>query len=239
MGTINLLYKSRYEVSDGIEIVIPKVGDVLSDEDSYYSLVSALTAMPIDMIAELDDIGVDFSTIDEYELFLLLFNQIKNADTSLIFGELNLSEFNLSLREGDGALVLLNQASGVVIDRSVQSRISSVLRKIHGLKKDVRKPANDDAKKYMLDRAREKRKRSMSRSRMSQIESLIISMVNTEQFKYGFYEVLDLSIYQFNQSVRQVIKKINYDNRMYGVYSGTINTKELSQDDLSWFANKL
>ena len=63
-------------------------------------------------------------------------------------------------------------------------------------------------------------------------------MVNTEQYKYGYESTRDLSIYQFNESVRQIIKKVDYDNRMYGVYSGTVSAKDLSQDDLNWLTHK-
>lgn len=91
----------------------------------------------------------------------------------------------------------------------------------------------------MIERAREKKRRNSARSRVSQIENLIISLVNTEQFKYDFDSVLDLSVYQFNESVKQIIKKIDYDNRMHGVYAGTISVKDLSQEDLYWLSNKL
>lgn len=109
---------------------------------------------------------------------------------------------------------------------------------IHHLEKNRRKPANPEAKEFMLKRARDKIRRHNNCTEASQLESLIISMVNTEQYKYNFEETRDLSIYQFNESVRQVIKKVDYDNRMYGVYAGTINAKELSQDDLNWLVHK-
>ena len=115
--------------------------------------------------------------------------------------------------------------------------MASVLRKLHHLEKNHRRPANDEAKEYMLRRAREKLKRHKDRKEDSQLESLIIAMVNTEQFKYDFEGTRELSIYQFNESVRQVIKKTDYDNRMYGIYTGTINPKELSQKDLNWLVH--
>lgn len=90
----------------------------------------------------------------------------------------------------------------------------------------------------MLQRAREKMRRRSKRVNDSQLEELIVAMVNTEQFHYGFEGTRELSIYQFNESVRQVIKKIDYDNRMHGVYAGTVNAKELSQDDLNWLTHK-
>ena len=238
MATLNLLYKQEYAINEHIRIQIPTVGEVLDNEDDYYTMVTMLTAMPVDMMVQLDDIGVDFTAINEYELFLILFNALKDKDTSLIFGELDLKPFRSAVNPQNNTIVLRDKETGVVIDRGIQGRIASVLRKIHNLKRNNRKPANQEAREYMLQRAREKMRRRSKRVNDSQLEELIVAMVNTEQFHYGFEGTRELSIYQFNESVRQVIKKIDYDNRMHGVYAGTVNAKELSQDDLNWLTHK-
>ena len=238
MATLNLLYKQEYAINEHIKIQIPTVGEVLDNEDDYYTMVTMLTAMPVDMMVQLDDIGVDFTAINEYELFLILFNALKDKDTSLIFGELDLKPFRSAVNSQNNTIVLRNKETGVVIDRGIQGQIASVLRKIHNLKRNNRKPANQEAREYMLQRAREKMRRRSKRMNDSQLEELIVAMVNTEQFHYGFEGTRELSIYQFNESVRQVIKKIDYDNRMHGVYAGTVNAKELSQDDLNWLTHK-
>lgn len=238
MATLNLLYKQEYAINEHIKIQIPTVGEVLDNEDDYYTMVTMLTAMPVDMMVQLDDIGVDFTAVNEYELFLILFNALKDKDTSLIFGELDLKPFRSAVNPQNNTIVLRNKETGVVIDRGIQGQIASVLRKIHNLKRNNRKPANQEAREYMLQRAREKMRRRSKRVNDSQLEELIVAMVNTEQFHYGFEGTRELSIYQFNESVRQVIKKIDYDNRMHGVYAGTVNAKELSQDDLNWLTHK-
>ena len=238
MATLNLLYKQEYAINEHIKIQIPTVGEVLDNEDDYYTMVTMLTAMPVDMMVQLDDIGVDFTAINEYELFLILFNALKDKDTSLIFGELDLKPFRSAVNPQNNTIVLRNKETGVVIDRGIQGQVASVLRKIHNLKRNNRKPANQEAREYMLQRAREKMRRRSKCMNDSQLEELIVAMVNTEQFHYGFEGTRELSIYQFNESVRQVIKKIDYDNRMHGVYAGTVNAKELSQDDLNWLTHK-
>ena len=238
MATLNLLYKQKYAINEHIKIQIPTVGEVLDNEDDYYTMVTMLTAMPVDMMVQLDDIGVDFTAVNEYELFLILFNALKDKDTSLIFGELDLKPFRSAVNPQNNTIVLRDKETGVVIDRGIQGQIASVLRKIHNLKRNNRKPANQEAREYMLQRAREKMRRRSKRMNDSQLEELIVAMVNTEQFHYGFEGTRELSIYQFNESVRQVIKKIDYDNRMHGVYAGTVNAKELSQDDLNWLTHK-
>ena len=238
MPTQNLLYKNEYTINENIHIQIPTVGEILEQEDSYYSMVAMLTAMPIDMMVQLDDIGIDFTTINEYELFLLLFEGLKQMDTSLVFRDLDLKPFEKVVNMQNEQLMLINRETGVRIDRALQVQIADILRKIHHLEKNTRKPANGEAREYMIKRARKKMQRESKRINDSQLEGLIVALVNTSEFGYGYEEVRHLSIYQFNQSFRQIAHKINYDNRMHGVYSGTVNVKELSQDDLTWLIHK-
>lgn len=238
MASLNLLYKRQYAVNDDIRVLIPYVGEILENEDTYYNMVSAITAMPIDFMVQLDDAGIDFTSINEYELFLLLFNGLQMQDTSLIFGDLDLTKFKYDENPENGMLTLYDAEDDIRIDRAIHGQIAAVLRKIHHLERNHRKPANTEAKDYLLERARDKITRRKNRKEESQLESLIVAMVNTEQYKYGFEGTRELSIYQFNESVRQIIKKVDYDNRMYGVYAGTINPKELSQNDLNWLIHK-
>lgn len=238
MPTQNFLYKKQIAINDSISIVVPTVGEIIDNEDAYYGLVLMLTAMPIDLLVQLDDAGIDFTTLNEWELFLLLFGGIKSQDTHQIFGDLDLSKFKMAVNEQNGTIILLDDEHDIRIDRAIHAQIANVLRKIHHLEKNTRKPANEEAKKFMIERARAKQRRNRNRKEDSQLETLIIAMVNTEQYKYDFESTRGLSIFQFNESARQIINKVDYEHRMYGVYTGTINAKELSQDELNWLKHK-
>lgn len=236
--TRNFLYKHAIPINKKIEVYIPNVGEILECEDDYYSMVSLFTSMPIDYMVPLDDAGIDFTSIDEWQMFLIFFNGLKNKDTCLVLGDLDLKKFEIGINEQNGHVVLIDTEHDIRIDQEIHGQIANALRKIHHLEKNRRKPANGDAKEYMLERARKKLKRRQNRVEDSQLESLIIAMVNTEQFKYDFEGTRELSIYQFNESVRQIIKKVDYDNRMYGIYAGTVNAKDLNPDDLNWLIHK-
>lgn len=47
MPTRHLLYQKDYPINDYIRVMIPTVGEVLENEDNYYSMVSMLTAMSV------------------------------------------------------------------------------------------------------------------------------------------------------------------------------------------------
>ena len=234
----SFLYRDSVPITDEIAIRIPSVGEIIDDEDNYYTLVTMLTAQPMDFMVQLDDIGIKFDEINSFELFMLLSNGILARDTKLIFRDLDMSNFGVGHNLDTGEPVLYDDVNDIVIDRVVHTKISLALRKIHHLEQKNKRPGNDEARKYMIDRARTKAGRKKKKSGDSSLEPLIIAMVNTEQFKYRFEDVRNLSIYQFNESVRQIQHKVDYDNRMFGIYSGTIDPKGLSQNDLNWLIHK-
>lgn len=236
MAFFNLLYQDRISINDNISVMIPKVDDILKCEEDYYRLVAVLTSVPYDMMVQLDDLGIDFTKINEYELFLLLFGGLRSEDTHLIFGDLNLSGFETVINPQNNTVVLRDQETGIVIDRAIHAKIANALRMIHHLEKTVKKPGNDEARKYLIERMRKKIARSKFKQNTSELESLITAMVNTSEFKYDYESVKTISIYQFNQSVHQIIRKTDWDNRMHGIYAGTVDAKRLSEHDLSWFS---
>ena len=237
MTETSLLYSREVPISDKIHIVIPTVGEIIDHESDYYTAVSILTAMPIDFMVQLDDIGVDFTEINEYDLFLILFEALRILDTSMVFGDLDLKKFEYGKHIESGMRVVYDEENDIVIDRVIHTKIANALREIHHLEKNTKKPGNSDARDYMLERARKKMKRKKKQEK-SQLEQLIVAMVNTEQFKYNFEDVRDMTIYQFNESVKQIQHKVDYDNRMFGIYSGSIDPKNMSQDDLNWLIHK-
>lgn len=238
MAIRELLYAKSIPINDNIIIRLPTIGEIVESQEEYYSLITMLTSMPIDMMVMLDEIGIDFTTIDEYQLFLLLFPTVASRDTSLIFGDLDLTKFTLATSVDNGRPVLLDTENDIVIDEGIQMMIADTLREIHHLEKNLRKPANNEAKEFLLERAKKKAKRRRRKKEKSQLEQLIIAMVNSEQFKYDFDTVRSLTIYQFNECVQQIVHKVNYDNRMIGVYTGNISSKDLSQDDMNWLSHK-
>ena len=168
------LYARSYPINDSISIVIPTVGQIIENESAYYSLITAITATPADFMVHLDDIGIDFAKISSFELFLILFKEIQKLDTSLVFGDLDLSKFEAVINQKNGNVVLIDRENNIIIDRAVHDQICRVIRKINHLEKNDRKPANEEAKKYMIERARIKQHRATRRPYKSQLELSLI-----------------------------------------------------------------
>ena len=237
MATRSLLYARSIAINEHIEIPVPTVGEVLDREDEYYGMVSLVTATPYDLMVQLDDIGIDFAQIDDFDLFLIVFNSLKDQDTSMIFGDLDLSRFEVAINQENNMIVLLDEKNEIVIDKLTHWQIAESLRKLHHQERSKGKPANEEARAFMIQRARIKMARRRNRVEDSHLEQLVVSIVNTEQYPYDFEQTRDLTIYQFNESVHQIIRKIDFDNKMFGIYSGTISAKDLNQKELNWLTH--
>lgn len=186
------------------------------------------------MMVQLDDAGIDFTKINDFELFMMLFKQLQQMDISLIFGDLDLSGFSVVQNESNGEYLLRNMETGVQIDRAIHALICKHIRKFLNLPRQDKRPGNDEARKYMLERARLKQKRQARKKRESQLESYIVALVNAEQFPYNYMTVRDITIYQFYASLTQISHKIKFDNVMIGYYAGTVKDDSLKAQDKTW-----
>lgn len=231
------MYAHSVPINDAITVVIPSVGEVWDAEDDYFSAVTSIISTPYDMMVQLDDAGIDFTKISTFELFCMLFTGLQNMDTSLVFGDLDLTKFEPAINNNTKELVLLDSGNNIVIDRAIHEDISNTIKRILQIKKPVKKPGNEEGRKYMIRIARmnmKKQARLMRNKDTSQLEDLIISLVNNREFPYNYETVRDITIHQLYQSLNQVAHKTNYDNTMHGYYGGTIKLEDLKIEDRTW-----
>ena len=234
-----LLNATSVEIVPNLFLRIPTVGEILEDEDKYYGIVSSLTASPFQYMVQLDDMGIDYTQITDYQLFMMLFPMYAQSDLSLIFGDLDTSDFNVYINQDDDSQVIYSPSNNIVIDELVYNDLSDMIRKINLFEKVKSKPGNESARKYLLEKERKKQKRNAKKPRFPYLEKMVIALVNTSEFPYNYETCMDLSIYKFNQSLQQIQRKIAFDNTMVGVYAGTVDTSKMTDKDaLSWILNK-
>lgn len=235
----SLLNLSSVNIPDTkLTIRIPTVGEVLEDEFTYYNIASSLTASPFQYMVQLDDMGIDFTTITDYELFKMLFLMHTSSDMSILFGNLDMSDFGMYKNKNE-EIFIYSPKNQIEINEKVYNDLVGIIRKINLFEKVKYKPGNETARKYLLEKERKKQRRNIHKKQEPYLEKLVIALVNTSEFPYDYDSCMDLSIYRFNQSFKQIQHKIAFDNTMIGVYAGTVDVSRLSdKDTLSWIPNK-
>ncbi len=237
----SLLISDHVNITDKIKLRIPKVGEILEDEQAYYSTISSLTAVPFQYMVQLDDMGIDYTEISNYELFMSLFPMYGKSDLSMLFFNMNTNDYGIYVDQTNNTNILYSPTNGMdyKIDEFIYLKIVEALRKINGLEEVKSKPGNEEGKRYLLEKERKRQKRNANKPYKSYLENLIVALVNRPEFKYNYESVMDLSIHKFNQSFKQIQKSITFDKTMIGVYSGTVDTSKMTDKScLSWIDNK-
>ena len=231
----SLLFAKDVPITKEITVRIPKVGEVIENEEGYYNLVSKITASPNAYMVMLDDNGIDFTTLSHYDLFLMFGNVIfTSPECKLLFGDLDMSNCGAYVLQENDEPVLYDPKSDIVIKSTAYEMIADTVRQINLLEKDNKKPANNAAKMYLLETNRRRQRRHKNDKFKPYMESLVIALVNTPECKYNYEQVLDMSVYRFNQTYKQIKHKIDYDNLMNGVYSATVDTSKIEKSKLSF-----
>lgn len=99
----SFLILDKVQITPQISIKIPTVGEILRNEQSYYCLTTALTASPFTYMVQLDNMGIDYTSIDDWQLFLILFNnlaeQVRNLQLGILDLKKHLSELSVDTFE--------------------------------------------------------------------------------------------------------------------------------------------
>lgn len=260
---ISLLNKTEFAIRDWLVITIPKLGEYRSGTNSadISSIVSLFTATPSLHMLELEDMGLDFTKISDYEFFLRLFysmfvlphqtdlliqqgqmqesERMKKINSSVIFKGTDFYE--CVIIERNGKKLICDPNGKTIIDEFIYLQTSSAICEIFAIKKYKRKPANEIAKNYILEREREKAQRAKKRKDnefQNKLDGEIVALVCHPGFLYNFETINNLTIYDFNVCVKQIVKKEQYDNYMLGAYGGfgTIKLDKIAEDKLNWLS---
>lgn len=169
MREVSFLDKKRFKLTDNITLHIPTVkeirGDSIietgldTDEQNYYKLVNLFTATSSDFMVAYSEQGRDFTKIPDYQVFCEMFGGMSKEELEksyLLFENINLANFELSINSENETIVLYDKTHDLVIDELMYMRISAAICQINFTEKTRRKPANETAKEYIVERTKVK-----------------------------------------------------------------------------------
>lgn len=229
-----LLYLEKISIDNVIAVKVPKVGDAISGEENLMAIVGILTATPYDCMVELDKAGIDFSKINDFDLFLLNFGRLAAMDTEVLLEGPPLREYVPV--QVEGGVVLRHRETGHTINWMLHRKIASAVRTVMGTKRNYKKPGNDEARRYMVERARLKKERAARKKNtgLSLLESKIAAVVCSPGCPYTYETVKEMTLLQLTKSFEQISKIKNYDNLMFGYYSGNVKIEKVPESGRTW-----
>ncbi len=224
-------------ICDGISLLQPTLRDIKAyGEANFFGTFWTLCSSPWDIPSTLDDAGIDFMEISEWELFRGLITGYTPNQSGILFGDLDFSRFQLLSRlneDGTEEEVLCNP-DGVILDEQSYKLLISYIQQMIGFTHSGKKAGNKITKKVMIDDDRKRRKREKDKPFESILFDGIISLVNTEECKYDFTTIFDLTLYQYMKSFTQIQGKKAACALTQGSMSGFMDTSQIDKLEFQW-----
>lgn len=232
------------KINDHITIRQPSLGEIAEyGESAYYGMVYSLCSVGADLKWQLDDMGVDYTQIEDFDLFSHVLSRGYDVNkTKILFGEtLDFTKmqlmFNKKLEE-NVLIQVFENGTYIQIDRYVYTAIVDVLRKMHRLKRNNELPGNEATRQILIEDARDEYEENKGKPRKSYLQSLISSMVNSPGFKRDDTTVFDMKIYSFMDSVARIGKIKNAELLLQSGYSGFgIDLKKIDKNETNWMGD--
>lgn len=234
---------NSYYINDSISIRQPTLGEIREyGEIKYFSMIHTLCSVGADLKWQLDDIGKDYTTVPDYELFYSILSKIySKKDTEILFGEnIDFSQMQVIYDKDINENVMiqiLDDGTQIKIDKFVYSSIMCVLRKMHRLKRNDEMPGNEATRQILIEDARDEYEANKDKPSRSYLLPLISTMVNSEGFKRNDITVFDMKIRAFMDSVARIGKIKNAELLLQSGYSGFgIDLKKIDKETLNYMS---
>lgn len=229
-----LYFGDPYKINDYVTITLPRIGKLVEyGERQYFSIVQTITSIPSEMKSQLWDMGLDWTKVEDFQLFMMLAPTLPKDKTSILFGDLDFTNMRPFENRNNDTIVLANPETGVIIDELAYKKIHSYLCSAHNLTKKVEKPANEYTKKFMIEEDRQKIEYNKKQPYKSTLKNLI-SAVKCRQ-GYTLDYIRDMGIVEFFDDVSRLQIIVQSDALLQGSYSGMVDTKKIPQKNFDWF----
>jgi hypothetical protein len=225
-----------FVVNDKITVKQTTLKDIISvGEREYFTMVNALVTIPSDCKSMLDDIGIDWMELSDFEFFSMMATGLKQEQTAPILGELDLTKFK-PFKNKDGDLVLYDEQRDILIDYHIHHLISDFICRCHMITPKVEHAGNAYTKQYLIEEDRKRRKNAASTTieTQSSLQPLISSLVNSPEFKYDIEGIQNLTLLQIRDSVNRISVIRESDVLTNGLYANGVDRDKLNKKLLDW-----
>ncbi len=241
------------EVSNGMHVYVPYIGDILDLDDSditFYQTLYVWIANPTTYRLMLWDNGIDWNKLSNYELFLMLYRTSNPDVTRLLFGdEIDLSKFQFFTKvvqqddlndetdEPKTEIVLYDQDDDIEISSEDYEFISEYLKAVFNIYPKVEKAKGKLTKESIIEEERMNliaKQRNGEDKPSSTLLPLVSSCLNHPGFKYDLEGLKHVNFVQFMDSVQRLQIYENTTALLKGVTGGFADASKLKKDELNF-----
>ena len=236
VDSLFLYFGDDYVINDKIKLVQPTIGQIVDyGEASYFSMIHTLTAIPSDVksiLWDMPDGHIDWTQIEDFELFMMFSQSMTPDKTGIIFGDLDFSKLRPFRSKLNDEVVLADIETGVKIDKLIYMRMMTFLRKLHNITPKPEKAKGKRAKQAMIDEDRRNREFNKDKP----FKSYLLPLISSVKVRQGYTReyVRNMGLFEFFDDLSRLQIMYNSDHLMTGIYSGSIDAKKIKKEELNW-----
>jgi hypothetical protein len=231
-----MFFRKPYKINDKLSIRQPTIGEIVEmGEARYFNTAHIFTATPTDMMVQLEDMGVSYEDVSDFELFCTLVKNIPYEESKIFFEGIDFTQFEWgTVGEGETErTVFYSKSQGISLDFSIVMRIQDYLRFLHGFKKNELFAATKTTRRLLIEDERMRQEMRKRKKEKSSLMPLISALVNMPGFKYNSRQLEQIGIYEFFDAVSRISAIHSSTALLNGCYSGNIDMSKLNKNDLN------
>lgn len=233
VDALKLYFGDPYVINQYITIYQPTIGDIIEyGEKEYYSMIQTITAIPSEMKSSLFDMGLDWTQVEDYQLFQMLSRSLSQNQTKIILGDIDLQRMRPVENLQNGEVILRDPITGAVIDELAYKTMSAYLCKLHNLTKKVEKAGNKYTKQVLIDEDRQKKEYAAKQPYKSFLMPLISSVKVRQTYTKDY--IRNMGLQEFFDDVNRLQIIVNTDALLSGAYSGMMDTSKIKKSQFNW-----
>ena len=234
VDSLFLYFGDDYVVNDQIKLKQPTIGDIIKyGEADYFSMTHTLSAIPSDMKSILwDQMGLDWTKVEDFELFIILSQTMTPDRTSIIFGDLDFSKMKPYRNPQNDEIVLVDKDAGIIIDKLIYMRMMIFLRKLHNITPKPEKAKGKRAKQAMIDEDRRNREYNKDKP----FKSYLLPLISAVKVKQGYTKdyVRNMGLFEFFDDLSRIQAIDSASHLLNGMYCGMADLSKVDKKELNW-----
>lgn len=211
----------------------PMIGDILGiGESRFYSNLSILVGNPTQFRLMLWEAGIDWCTISDFQMFILMYKQLEPDVVNLLFDNINFQSFEVherQLEDGTIEAYLYDESSDTEITEIVYQRFHQYLQNVFNMK-----PEREVTRQKMLkeawirkDKVELKQKTKKGENSSFSFVPLISTYINHPGTKHSLQELRSVGVAEFFDSLKRIQIYEQATAVLKGMYSGFVNSKDI------------
>lgn len=231
-----MYYRQPFKVNDRITIYQPSVGDIIEfgENEFYNNVLAPFITNPTSYRVLLWDNKKDWNKMSEFELFVMLYKNIKN--TELLFHNFSFEGYNPYTRTiGDKtSIVLWNKETDDIITENDYTVISQYIRTLFNIFPKTEKVIGKYTKQEVINQERLKQQENENKEETPFLLPLISSCMNHPGFKYRISDLKDLGIFAFMDSVQRLQIYESSIALLHGAYGGFVDSSKIDRKEMNF-----